>query len=201
MHEFIQLCLSNLAIIFILHLCMDSLTKNKGKIKNQYIYLGCILLISASVIVMFYFPIKVINGIYIDLRLIPLIFAAYKWGWKIAIPVLFITSLWRFGMGGDVLLYAIFFGMASPIITGLIFRKFTPDASKMHSVTLFWMLIVSWLLCDIPIVLISKGGFVFYKEIFIIRFSSLFLSGFILNFFIRNSNKEKRDERKTSILC
>lgn len=169
---------------------MDILVKNKNRIKKQYVSFLCVFIISSSVIAMFYFPIQVINEIYIDLRLIPLIFIAYKWGWKIAIPVLFITSFWRLVMGEEVVLYAIFFGMVLPVLTGLMFRKFLSNSPELHPINLFWMLIFSWFSCDIPIALITEDGLTVYKEIFVIRFLSLILTGFILNFFITKSEKE-----------
>ncbi|MFB6466968.1 GGDEF domain-containing protein [Cytobacillus sp. Hz8] len=200
MNQIIQSSLSNIAIIFLMHLCCDILIKKRHRYGPGYFLLGMITIISASVIIMFYLPIK-FGGYHLDLRWIPLVMLAYKWGGKLALPTLLITSIWRLCMGSAGAVPGVIFGMMMPVLVGLIFRRKLGTAPKIGMFPLFWLIFISWFVCDIPIIFIVPKGLMVFYEIAFLRIITFMLTGFTLNFFISNTEKELRMREKLHYLA
>ncbi|WP_075981829.1 GGDEF domain-containing protein [Bacillus massilinigeriensis] len=191
MKDIIQSSLSNIAIIFLMHLCLDMLIKRRRKKDWDFFPVSMIAVISVAVILMFYLPIKY-GGYSLDLRMIPLILFAYKWGGKYVIPAVFITSLWRLGMGGDGAIPGVIFGLILPVFAGIIFRKMVIESPNIKLPTLFWLILTGWFICDVPVIFFVPDGLAVFTEIVFIRLVSFLLTGFTLNFFITNTEKELR---------
>lgn len=182
----LQSILSNVAIILLLHLTMTVVMRFKKKLSPSLINVLIILLISASVISMFYLPIR-FNGYWVDMRFIPLIFVAYIQGWKPAIPSLLITSLWRFLMGGDGMIPGILFGLVGPTLFSLTFHPHS--FLKGRYLEKIGIVIVSWLICDLPIIFLMPNGWEFFKGIALVRSTSFVITSIILYIFIAQNRK------------
>lgn len=182
----VQSSLSNIAIIFLMHLCIDIFLKRSNLAEKQ-LWLGMVSFVSAAVIIMFYLPIK-FGGFQFDLRLIPLVFLAFKWGPRYAFLALFVTCSWRFGMGGEGALPGIIFGMILPVLFTLVSRKV--KNSSLKPFTLFILISISWLISDLPIIFLVPEGWSVFKEIGVMRFFSFQLTAFVLYFFIISTEKE-----------
>ncbi len=185
--KMLQSILSNLAIILLLHLTM-SIVFYFSKIPPRVRSIIVIILMSLSVISMFYLPIR-FDNYYVDLRLIPLVFVAYFQGWKVAIPTLIIASVWRFFMGGDGMIPGIIFGMVGPTLLALAFHP----RSKLNKnyVEKIFIIIGSWLICDIPIIFIIPNGTEFFLDIAFARLSSFIITAAILYTFIMQDRQRR----------
>lgn len=140
-----------------------------------------ILLMSASVITMFYLPIR-FDNYWVDMRFIPLVFFAYFYGWKIAIPALFIASFWRFLMGGDGMAPGIIFGMVGPTLLALAFHSRLETEKKYFEK--LSIIIGCWLISDVPIIFLIPNGLEIFKDIALIRVMSFVATSFIWYIFI-----------------
>ncbi|MDZ5473696.1 GGDEF domain-containing protein [Bacillus sp. 31A1R] len=187
MNEVFQSILSNIAIIFLMHLCIDLIFKKKGNHPSYFWPIGIVLLVSTAIIIIFYLPIR-FWGFQFDLRLIPLVFLAFKWGYKCALPALLITSSWRLGMGGEGALPGVIFGMVLPVLYALVLGKVKKSVLK--PLTLVSLISVSWLISDLPIIFLVPEGWNVFKEISILRFGSFTLTAFTLYFFINSTEKD-----------
>lgn len=177
----LQSILSNLAIILLLHLTMTFLLSTKDKLSSLLFYLLRIIVISASVIAMFYLPIR-FNNYWVDMRMIPLVFFAYIQGGKVAIPALIISSVWRFFMGGDGMIPGILFGMIGPTLLALLLHlRYQPVGYYFEKIGL---IIVCWLISDLPIIFLMPSGLEIFKSIALIRSTSLVATAIILYTFI-----------------
>ncbi|MEL4026255.1 diguanylate cyclase [Lysinibacillus endophyticus] len=182
----LQSILSNLAIILLMHLIMSMIMQSRKKITTFTFHFLTILLVSVSVISMFYLPIR-FDNYWVDMRFIPLVFYAYFYGWKIAIPSLLIASLWRFFMGGDGMGPGIIFGMIAPTILALAFH-FRSKLEKNYFEKLS-IIIGSWLICDVPIILLIPNGIEIFKDIAFIRAASFIITSIIWYIFIMQNRQ------------
>ncbi len=187
MNVVIQSSLSNIAIIFFMNLCIVILLNKKDQIKQIYVYIGMVFLVTISVITMFYLPIRY-GGYHFDLRLIPLVFLAVRWGWKLAIPALFITSSWRLILGGEGSLPGVIFGMILPVFFVLVItskRTANPNI-------LFILCLISgcWSISDVPIIFLVPNGWEVFQEIVLIRYLSFTLTAFTLYLFVLDTEKQ-----------
>jgi len=187
MKEIIQSSLSNMAIILFMHLCLIVLLENKRELPGYLFKVVSIALTSVIVISLFYLPIKY-AGYQFDLRLIPLVFFSLRWGWKYAIPALFLAVSWRLGMGGDGAVPGVLFGMIAPVMITLLF--FHHKKKLPQPLSLFILLFMCWFISDIPIIKLVPDGWNVFKEIFIIRIISIMGTGYILYFFIHDASKQ-----------
>jgi len=177
----LQSILSNISIVLLMHLVMSMLLNMRKELSERTIQLAMILLVSSSVIVMFYLPIN-FDGYKLDMRFIPLVFLAYIWGWKYALPTLVIASLWRLVMGGDGAIPGIIFGMVGPTLLALIFHS----RSKLHGRYIEKLLLITlcWFVSDFPIIFIMPNGYEIFKDISFIRSSTFIITAVILYTFI-----------------
>lgn len=190
----IQSLLSNIAILLIMHLSMSVNIHFRKKYSATIHKLITILIISISVICMFYLPIKINDDYWIDMRLIPLVFLAYIQGWKVTIPSLIIVSLWRFFMGGNGMVPGIIFGMVLPTLFALLFQH--RSRSIKHSYDLIGIVIVAWFISDFPIIYFMPNG----MEIFT-KFSSIRLVAFVITtmilytFYMLEKDRQRAHDR------
>ena len=191
----IQASLSNLAVVFLMHLCIVTIMNNKSKISSHLVKVAVLFLVSAAVIAMFYLPIQ-FGGFRFDLRLIPLLFLSTRWGWKLAVPALIITSAWRLAMGGEGSIPGVIFGMALPVF----FILFWASKQKVQSSLLSLVLLFSacWLISDLPIIIWLPDGWVVFQKLFLVRYTSFILTALLLYVFILNAENElmMRDKLK-----
>ncbi|WP_083849086.1 GGDEF domain-containing protein [Bacillus timonensis] len=193
MTTILQSTLSNIAIILFMYLCISILVSNR-KMINKYLFSASVLIItSASVVTLFYLPIR--YGDYqFDLRLVPLVIFSLLLGWKHAIPALLIAVSWRLGLGGVGALPGVFFGMILPVFLALLFYK--KEKAMPGPGTLFMLMTICWLISDIPILFLVPNGVDVFKEIYMVRLLALQVSALILYFFIFQLNREVELKRK-----
>lgn len=182
----LQSILSNVAIILLLHLTMTVVMSFKKKFYPSLINVLMILLISASVIIMFYLPIR-FNGYWVDMRFVPLIFVAYLQGWKPTIPSLLITSLWRFLMGGDGMIPGILFGIVGPTLFSLAFHSHFN--LRRRYIEKIGIVIACWLISDLPMIFLIPNGWEIFKDIALIRSVSFVFTSIILYISIAQNRK------------
>lgn len=188
-----QSILSNIAIILLLHLIMTVIMNYRNKISPFLLKFFIIFINSAAVISMFYLPIR-FDGYWVDMRFIPLVFLAYLQGFRLAIPALLISSLWRIFMGGDGMIPGIIFGMIGPTLFALSLHH--RSNLQGHFFEKIGMIIGCWFICDFPIIFIMPNGFEIFKSIALIRSTSFILTAITLYSFIilerqRTSSNEK----------
>lgn len=193
MTTILQPTLSNIAVILFMYLCISNLVSNR-KLINKYLFSASVLVITtASVIILFYLPIRY-GGYHFDLRLVPLVIFALLLGWKHAIPTLFITVSWRLVIGGTGALPGVVFGMTLPVLLALLFYK--KEKVMPGPGTLFLLMMTAWLISDLPIIFLVPNGLEVFNEIHIVRILALQLSTFILYFFIFQLNREVELKKK-----
>ncbi|MED1951369.1 diguanylate cyclase [Brevibacillus centrosporus] len=193
MNAVIQSTLSNIAIIFFMHLCMVEILNNENRLTPSFAQTGRILIMSSAVISMFYLPIQ--YGEYrFDLRLIPLVFFSVRWGWELAIPTLLITALWRLFLGGEGSVPGVVFGMILPVFVALVYR--TIQGTGLHPVSIVFLFTVGWFISDIPIIIFVPDGWSVFKEIFLVRYVSYLLTALLLYLFIVNAERDRRVKKK-----
>lgn len=186
--ELWQSILSNTAIIFFMHLLISTLFQYKQSVSKKTIDTLYVLIISAAVIIMFYLPIQ--YGEYrLDLRLIPLVFAAYRKGWGTVLSTLFITTSWRYFLGGDGAIPGIIFGMIFPVI--LVHLISLKKKSKENHFTYFAIFTLSWIISDLPIIFIVPDGWSVFLEISPLRYVSIIINSMFLYIFINQSVRQE----------
>ena len=140
-----------------------------------------IVIVSIAVITMLYLPIR-IGDYWVDMRFIPLIFLAYIQGWKIAIPTLLISAIWRLLMGGPGAIPGVVFGMTGPTLLALLLHH--RSHLKGHYLEKISIVIGSWLICDIPIIFIIPNGAEIFENIAVIRGGAFIVTSIVLYTFI-----------------
>ncbi len=186
--ELWQSVLSNTAIIFFMHLVISTLFQYKQLFSKRIIDTLYVIIISVSVISMFYLPIQF--GEYrFDLRLIPLVFAAYRKEWGTAASTLLITTSWRYFLGGAGAVPGIIFGMILPVI---LTRLISILKKKRESqLTYFAVFTLAWFISDFPIIFIVPDGWSIFLEISPLRFVSTIINSLFLYVFIKQSIKQE----------
>lgn len=184
----LQSILSNIAIILLMHLTMSLVANFRKKFSPILVYISNIFIISASVICMFYLPIR-FDGYWVDMRFIPLVFLAYIQGWKVAIPSLLITTIWRIFMGGVGMVPGIFFGMICPTLLALAFHH--RSMHKGHYLKKIGLVFACWLICDLPIIFIMPNGLEIFKSVAFIRSFSFIVTAIILYIFITQDRQRR----------
>ncbi|WP_100334182.1 GGDEF domain-containing protein [Bacillus alkalisoli] len=188
MYEAIQSILTNIAIIFVMHLFINLLIVNRENLTRPILFpVGIISITSLAVISIMYFPIH-FGEFRFDLRLIPLVILGFKWGWKYAIPTLIITGLWRLNIGGEGAILGVIFGMTLPILVSLLFHRW--KKAQLSIATVLYIVTFAWLVSDVPMIFILPDGFTFFTEYAFYRYVSLLFTTLALAFFIKSAEKE-----------
>ncbi|WP_164985124.1 diguanylate cyclase [Ammoniphilus sp. CFH 90114] len=164
----------------------------------KHTQMGVIAIVSLAVIAMFYLPIQ--YGEYrFDLRLIPLVFLALRWGLRVGLTVLFITSAWRLALGGEGSMPGVVFGMILPVCFAILYSSLTQYKGKAKS--LMFIFTVCWLISDLPIIVFVPDGWTVFKEIFIIRYVTFIIIVYVLYLFIVDSERQIQFKEKLQYLA
>lgn len=81
-----------------------------------------VIIVSLTVIALFYFPILIENRFRFDLRAIPISFIGILHGPLYVIPVVIISAIGRLSLGGLGALPGVIFGITVPAVISLIIR-------------------------------------------------------------------------------
>ncbi|MBU5213267.1 diguanylate cyclase [Heyndrickxia oleronia] len=173
--------LSNIAIILFMHLCLQPLyfANKKQGIRNAVLH---VIIVSFTVISLFYFPILIEEKFRFDLRAIPISFISVMHGVIFAIPVVIIASVWRFILGGAGAFPGIIFSIIIPAILSLIIRRFFHWGKFGVMKVLFFPTII-WAVCDLPFLFFVDLDINFYM----MRYVTFQLSVLILFAFTKLS--------------
>lgn len=193
----LQSILSNLSIILLLHLCTSTLMNYRNQWSKTTIHCAIIVLFVLAVGIMFYLPIQY-DGFRLDLRLIPLVFLAFFRGWKVTLPVLILTSIWRLLLGGDGALPGVVFGMVLPTLVALAFFKTYKQMNYLQKIAI---LSTCWFISDFPIIFIIPDGLTLFQQIFLLRYSSFLGAALILNALIFMEHKKEELNTKLEFLA
>lgn len=184
----IQSVLSNLAVILLSHMIISQMVSNREKFGNLTMRYIILLMISITVISMFYLPIQIGQYIF-DLRLIPLIMLALFSGWSNTLFVVVIVSAWRFFIiGGDGALPGVLFGMIVPTIFTLIYARYIANNGKLWDKIV--LVTICWALSDIPIMFMIPDGLNVMKQIFVMRYFSFLVAAILYYVLIELENKQ-----------
>ncbi|BAU29836.1 diguanylate cyclase [Aneurinibacillus soli] len=184
----IQSVLSNIAVILIMHACLNFMvTFLKDKVSKGVFYSLVVFIISFTSISMFYLPIEY-KGYRLDLRVIPLGFAALFIGWREVLPALAIVCMWRWGMGGAGAVPGIVFGLLLPTIFVLLF--YIGNTTKVQLFKVWALFSVMWLISDLPIIIWIPNGWEVFMMIAPFRYISLMSSAVILYLFVIWSTRQ-----------
>lgn len=193
-----QSILSNLAIILLGHLLMNTLISYKERLSKALLNICIVLLFSGVIITMLYLPIS-FGEYWLDLRLLPLIFLALFRGWKITLPILIIASCWRLFMGGDGAVPGTMFGMVLPTFFALLFYK--RNVTQSVNVKILLIITICWFISDFPIIFFIPNGWEIFKSIFLIRYGSFVGVAFIYYGFILLAYKNEYYKNKMEFLA
>jgi diguanylate cyclase len=193
LYQVIQSSLSNIAIIFFMLLCITILLNKREHLRNYYFSILMVTLVSLTVIVIFYLPIEY-DGYKFDLRLIPLVFLAIRWGFPLAISALLVTSAWRLGMGGIGAVPGVIFGMVLPVLFTLLLKR--RKQPKVKTLSLLYVFTICWLISDVPAIIWLPEGWTIFKEMAIFRLVSITLTGLSLFLFLFHSEKELKLKKR-----
>ena len=182
----IQSILSNLAIILLVHLIMTVIAQYKGRMTHLSSQLFMMSLVIVSVIAMFYLPIQY-DKYHFDMRMLPLIFFAYYHGWRATLIPLLLASLWNYSVIGGNFLTDIFCQMVIPTFIAVIFSNFLKE--KNHILQLSGIVILSWLISDIPIIFTLQNGAHIYNEMAFIRVISFVFITIVWSIFIQETKQ------------
>lgn len=177
-----------------MHLSMSMIFSFKDKYSETTRKFTAITTTALAVIVMFYLPIKIYDDFWVDMRLIPLLFLAYFQGWKVAIPTLFITSSWRFFMGGGGMIPGIIFGMVLPTLIGLLFHH--RSNIKGNFLEKLGIIIAAWFVCDFPIIFFMPNGLEVFNNIALIRSTTFVITAIVLYTFIMQDRQRRYLQEK-----
>ncbi|MDV6377467.1 diguanylate cyclase [Sporosarcina sp. GW1-11] len=165
----IQSILSNLAVILLSHLAITTLIGYRERFSKLLLQISIVLLMSITVISMFYLPI-VVDNFRFDLRLIPLMTLAIFSGWRITLSTLFIACLWRLFMGGVGAIPGVLYGMALPTVFALLYARIIGRKGRLWD--RFVIVSICWAISDIPLMFFLTDGFSILKQIGPWRYSS-----------------------------
>lgn len=177
-----------------MHLFMSMSYHFRNKYSNLTRDLIAITISSLSVIAIMYLPIRIHEDFWVDMRLIPLVFLAYFQGWKVAIPTLLISSLWRFSMGGGGMVPGILFGMVLPTLFALLFHH--RSNLRGNYFEKFGIIIGAWFICDFPIIFFMPEGLEVFSNIALIRLVTFVITAVVLYIFIIQDRRRRLLEEK-----
>lgn len=148
--------LDNLVNILFLYLILnqiDELESNFHQIKRPLFDLARIIAISLLVILML--DSVQYKGYFFDQRMLPLFIFSFLRGYRIAIPVLFIVTAYRLGLGGEGMLPEIFFGIVTPTVLGLMAHLGGLDF--FYPKHFYPLLLLNWILSFGAVILFPDG--------------------------------------------
>ncbi|WP_409273597.1 diguanylate cyclase [Neobacillus sp. SCS-31] len=144
----LQSFLSNLGILLLMHLCINTayhLSEEK-KIRAAWLPAIHIFIVALTVISMFHFPFMS-GGHRVDLRMIPIILLGFFHGWKYVLPVVAIASLYRLGLGGPTAIQGTLFGIFLPAAFSILAKSI--GVRKHLYLYLFGVVLLSWAASDL----------------------------------------------------
>ncbi|TLS35361.1 diguanylate cyclase [Pseudalkalibacillus caeni] len=180
----IESILSNIAILLLMHLCINTLYLKKlpTKLTGALHIAGTIF-----TIVCFYFVAYKINGFYFDYRVIPIAIIGLFHGWKYAFPVIIVSALARLGFGGEGAVFEILFTLVIPGTATSLLHLFSFNALTYKRGFIFFTFI--WLIADLPLILQVADAAELYQWL-PIRFVSFHFLSLLMYFFITNGWKQ-----------
>ncbi|MBL5767683.1 MULTISPECIES: diguanylate cyclase [Heyndrickxia] len=177
----IKTMLANMAIILFMHRCVQHLYLTYGQKKKRTAILH-VIIVSLTVIALFYFPILIENRFRFDLRAIPISFIGILHGPLYVIPVVIISAIGRLSLGGLGALPGVIFGITVPAVISLIIRYCVNWKKINYGKGLLYSTII-WAACDLP--------FLFYvhldAEFYLLRYITFQISMLILFSFTKLS--------------
>ncbi|RDU36795.1 hypothetical protein DRW41_12160 [Neobacillus piezotolerans] len=144
----LQSFLSNLGILLLMHLCINTayhLTDEK-KIRAAWLPVIHIFIVALTVISMFHFPFMS-GGHRVDLRIIPIVLLGFFHGWKYVLPVAAIASLYRLGLGGPTAAQGVLFGILLPAAFSIL-ANYLGTKRQIHWY-LLGVIVLSWAASDL----------------------------------------------------
>ncbi len=180
----IQSILSNFAILFLMHIVIEKLESSRTYIRREWINVLVVIVVSVSVISMFYLPIS-FNGYHFDLRFIPLLFIALNRPRRITLTILLIVIIFRWIMGGEGALPGIIYGLVLPTLFTMLFRIKKYNALNLFSVLLICT--VDWIISDLPIIFIVPNGWQIFEQMAVLRYTAFIVATIVLYVLIYNA--------------
>lgn len=174
-----------------MHLCINTSyhLSQENKINKVFLPAIHIVIVTISVIAMFYFPF-LSNGHRVDLRIVPILLLGIFHGWRYVIPVVIITSLYRLGLGGPTAVQGVLFGIILPSFISMI-AYYWRDRKDI-SALLLAAITFSWAAADLlsaKVRLFMPGG------IALMHLGSL-LSAFLIMYFFALTGRRHLDALK-----
>lgn len=133
---------------------------------------------SAVIIFLFYTPIKIEDFLF-DLRAVILLFLAITQGWRVTVPVLLITAIWRIQIiGGPVGLESTIYNMAVPVLIGLFFYQ--GEEKNLPFKKFFLLNTGIWFITLLPIIWVVTNGFEIILRIALCHFLTFMITSLVL---------------------
>jgi diguanylate cyclase (GGDEF)-like protein len=137
-----------------------------------------VVLYSSVIILLFYVPIQ-IGDFRFDLRVVVLLFLAITYGWRVTVPVLMITAIWRYSIiGGSAAFGSIIYNMIIPVLIGLFFYQ---AKNKLFQFKKLFLLATSiWLVTLLPLTWVHPNGWEMLKSIAVVHYLNFMICFLIL---------------------
>lgn len=133
---------------------------------------------SAVIIFLFSTPIKIEDFLF-DLRAVILLFLAITQGWRVTVPVLLITAIWRIQIiGGPVGLESTIYNMAVPVLIGLFFYQ--GEEKNLPFKKFFLLNTGIWFITLLPIIWVVTNGFEIILRIAFCHFLTFMITSLVL---------------------
>ena len=173
-----QILLSNLSIILLAFIGMSFLANKYSKIPKYILLVLNIVMYSAVIIFLFSTPIKIEDFLF-DLRAVILLFLAITQGWRVTVPVLLITAIWRIQIiGGPVGLESTIYNMAVPVLIGLFFYQ--GEEKNLPFKKFFLLNTGIWFITLLPIIWVVTNGFEIILRIAFCHFLTFMITSLVL---------------------
>jgi len=149
---------------------------------------------SAVIIFLYNNPIKIDHFLF-DLRVVVLLFLAVTHSWRLTIPTLIITAIWRIMViGGPVAWESVIINMTFPVLIGLYLSK-----RKKHILLYKELFLIAsgiWLVTQIQLIWIVPNGIEILKSVAVVHYLSFIISLMVLYSFymIDMKNKEMKEK-------
>ncbi|WP_161568184.1 ATP-binding protein [Anaerobacillus alkaliphilus] len=118
--EIVKDLVFNLFIIFVCYSVFFFLTiKKRGRANYNLVLLG-----SLAIILSMTFPTHLAEGLFIDLRLVPIALAGLYGGWRVCLLLTLVLISYRMYLGGDGMVYGIWLGIFHGLFISLISQHF-----------------------------------------------------------------------------
>ncbi|HLO12748.1 MAG TPA: GGDEF domain-containing protein [Pseudoneobacillus sp.] len=180
----VQSIVVNLGILLLMHLMINTvyLFQQQRKLSYKLVTILHIFIVTITTISMFYYPIQTEDHLY-NLSLIPMMFIAFFHGWRFALPVVILATIFRFFLNNETPeMGEVLFEIILPTLFSLVLYPLKVDKIRLAKPII--VLTACWLVSDFSILSIPAHDIFLFAKIALLHYSSFLLAAAIMYFFV-----------------